>query len=202
MTWKRLFATGRATGPTLGRAAAGDVEAFGEFYERYSERVFLFIARRIYNPDVALDLTSETFASALAGCRKFRGSTIEEEQAWLFAIARSQLSHYWRRGKVEREAVQRLGIEVPTLGEAELERINDLLGAAALHSQVETGLDGLSDDHRQAIELRILEEREYADIAETLDVSEQVARSRVSRGLRALSRSLDEPGSDTGGSSP
>jgi hypothetical protein len=34
------------------------------------------------------------------------GTSAEEEQGWLFAIARSQLTHFFRRGEVERAAIR------------------------------------------------------------------------------------------------
>ena len=73
-----------------------DPEAFARFYDAYAERVLVFFTRRVFDVDMAFDLLSETFAMALERRRQFRGDTAEEEQGWLFAIARSELSHYWR----------------------------------------------------------------------------------------------------------
>ena len=42
---------------------------FVGFYRAYSERILRFFARRVYDAQVALDLTSETFAAAY-GARK------------------------------------------------------------------------------------------------------------------------------------
>jgi RNA polymerase sigma-70 factor (ECF subfamily) len=47
-------------------------------------------------------------------------------------------------------------------------------------------LDALPQDQREAVRLRVLDERTYAEISQRLGVSEQTARARVSRGLRAL----------------
>lgn len=182
-----------ATCPLAG-ARAGDPEAFGEFYEQYSQRVLVFLTRRVLDPEVALDLTSETFAIALETCGQFRGDTREQEQGWLFAVARSQLTRYWRRGSVEREAVQRLGVEVPGLEEGELERIEHLAELASLRPVLDEALEVLPEEQRRAIELHVLEDRGYAEVAHTLNVSEQVVRARVSRGLRALGQLLEERG--------
>ncbi len=85
--------------------AKGDPDAFADFYDAYVERVLVFLARRLLDGETALDLTSETFAKALQKRHQFRGRSAEQEQAWLFAIARSELSHFWRRGAVERTAL-------------------------------------------------------------------------------------------------
>ena len=44
----------------------------------------------------------------------------------------------------------------------------------------------LPSEQRQAIEARVIGERNYTDIARELRCSEAVVRKRVSRGLRAL----------------
>src|SRR3954451_2845549 len=75
-----------------------DGEAFQDFYVANRGRLLAFLTRRTLDPDVARDLTAEAFAVALARRRQFRGRTDAEAEAWLFAIARTQLADYWRRG--------------------------------------------------------------------------------------------------------
>jgi RNA polymerase sigma-70 factor (ECF subfamily) len=152
--------------------------------------VLAFMTSRVLDPEVALDLMSETFAQALANIGRFRGTTAEEEQAWLFRIARTQLSRYWRSGAVERRAMQRLGIEPPGMTTWEIERIEELAGVAALLSAVPSAMNELPADQREAVELRVVDEMDYDTIAERLAVSQDVVRARVSRGLRALAAKL------------
>ena len=94
-------------------------------YARHCDELLVFLVRRTSDAEVALDLWGETFAQALAGRARYRGSTDEEAGAWLFSIARRQLAHYYRRGSAERRALKRLRIERPQLDpeiEAELIR--------------------------------------------------------------------------------
>ena len=51
----------------------------------------------------------------------------------------------------------------------------------------------LPEEQRRAVELRVIEECGYADVAVMLGVSEQTARARVSRGLRTLAQRLRDP---------
>jgi RNA polymerase sigma-70 factor (ECF subfamily) len=53
-------------------------------------------------------------------------------------------------------------------------------------------LNELPEATRQALVARVLDEREYAEIAAELACSEQVVRQRVHRGLRALRTKLEE----------
>jgi len=171
-----------------------DLDAFARFYDAYSDRVLRFFARRVLDPEVAFDLLSETFAKTLEQRQQFRGNSAEEEQAWLFAIARGELSHFWRSGKVERSALQRFAVTVPTLDEAEFERIEALAGLSAVSTALRAALATLPHDQRVAVELRVVRERSYPELAAELGVSEPTARARVSRGLRRLAHALAPEG--------
>ena len=170
-----------------------DPDAFAAFYDAYAERILLFLVRRVLDVDTAFDLLSETFATALERRHQFRGSSAEEEQGWLYSIARSELSHYWRDGKVERIALARLGVGVPALSDPEIERIEQLAGITDLVPALQDAMASLPEDQRRAVELRVVEEHGYAEVASILGVSEQTARARVSRGLRALAQRLPKP---------
>jgi RNA polymerase sigma-70 factor (ECF subfamily) len=168
------------------RRSAEDAEAFRDFYVANVQRLVLFFTRRTLNAEVALDLTGETFAVALQRRRQFRGATDAEAEAWLFAIARSQLSHFWRRGVAERRALEQVGIDSPSLGQSELERIEELAGLPELRRRMQRAIAGLQPQQAYAVTQRVVAEREYDDLAQELGVSQDVVRARVSRGLRAL----------------
>jgi RNA polymerase sigma-70 factor (ECF subfamily) len=174
-----------------------DADAFAALYDREAQTVLVFIARRTLDPELALDLTAETFAQAFRGRRSFRGTTEPEERAFLFTIARRQIARYHRRGTVERRALEALGATVPTAHEDDLRAIEEAAGLDALRATLGDELARLSDDQRAALQLRVVEERSYPEVADALGVSEQTARARVSRGLRALARAL-EPRRATG----
>jgi RNA polymerase sigma-70 factor (ECF subfamily) len=168
-------------------ARSGDAtEAFHHFYVANRARLVWFFARRTLDPEVALDLAADTFAVALQHRSRFRGHTAEEAEAWLFAIARSQLSRHWRRGSAERRALALVGPDRTSPGQAELERIEELSALRELRRDVRTAVARLSPDQAYAVQQRIVVERGYDDLAAELGVSEDVVRARVSRGLRAL----------------
>ena len=164
------------------------------FYDAYAERVLVFFTRRVLDVDVAFDLLSETFAKALERRRQFRGASAEEEQGWLFSIARSELSHYWRDGRVERSALaraRRARCRASATRRSSGSRTWPGLGEVA--APLADAMAALPEEQRRAVELRVIDECGYADVAVKLGVSEQTARARVSRGLRALAQRLREP---------
>ena len=186
-----MAVTRRQTPPL--RRAADDAAAFDELYDALAEPVLVFFARRVLDAQLALDLTGETFAIAFQRRRSFRGTTQEEQDGWIFAIARSQLSRYWRRGRVERRALGRLGVEVPAVGDADLERIEELAGTAGIRARLAAELGRLPPAQRQALQAHIVDERSYAELSAEWGVSEQAIRARVSRGLRSLGARLEDP---------
>jgi DNA-directed RNA polymerase specialized sigma24 family protein len=57
---------------TLLETARGEPAAFGAFYRRHEDRVLSYFLARVGDPEVAADLTAETFAAALASAHRFR----------------------------------------------------------------------------------------------------------------------------------
>jgi RNA polymerase sigma-70 factor (ECF subfamily) len=119
-----------------------------------------------------------------------REDSREEMRAWLFTIARRQLGHYLRRGQAQRTAVRRLGIRTPGAHEDDLAAIERAAGLGEVRRRLKLELGRLSDEQREALQLRVVEETPYEEVARRLGVSEQAARARVSRGLRTLQRAL------------
>jgi len=169
-----------------------DLDAFAEFYGRESATILWYLARRTVDPELALDLTAETFAIALSSWEKVRTLAPEQAQAWLFTVARRLVSRYFRRARVERRAVERLGLQVPRLSEDDISLIEARAGLSEIRQAIAAELARLRADQRDAVRLRVVEERSYTDISRQLGISEQTARARVSRGLKALGEALEE----------
>jgi RNA polymerase sigma-70 factor (ECF subfamily) len=172
----------------LRRAAAGDDEAFAAFYRRHLDGVVAYLRRRVAEPEVAFDLTAETFAAAVAGAGSWRGEG--DPAAWLYGIARNKLRESLRRGRVEDVARRRLRLEPVELEDADLAAVE--LRADAGTAGLDAWLAALPEPTRRAVVGRVIEEREYAEIAAELACSEQVVRRRVSRGLAALRSRIEE----------
>ena len=168
-----------------------DADAFSELYRREGESVLIFLTRRTWDGETALELTAETFAVALRSWRKLGGLGVEQQRAWLFTVARRLLGRYLRRARVERRAIQRLGMQVPRIDEDDLLSIERRAGLPELRRMVQVELERLSATQREALRLRVVEELGYREISLRLGVSEQTVRARVSRGLRALTRALE-----------
>jgi RNA polymerase sigma-70 factor (ECF subfamily) len=159
---------------------SGDLEDFGLFYDRYVGSLLAFFQRRVRNPEVAADLTAETFAAAMVSRRRYQARTATAS-VWLFAIAQHKLADFHRRGSAETRMRRRLGMEPVPVSAGDAEMIRWLGDEAATEI-----LEDLPDDQREAIRAHIVDERGYAEIARSGRVSEATVRKRVSRGLRVL----------------
>ena len=100
---------------------------------------------------------------------------------------------YYRRGRCERRALDRLKLERPPADAGVLADIERRAGLVALRAELAAALTQLSPGVRGAVQMRVVEERAYPDVAQRLGISEQAARARVSRGLVALADLLDAP---------
>lgn len=169
----------------------GDAGDFASVYARDAEVVLVYLVRRTLDVTVAADLMAETFALALLSWPRLRDRSEEEVRAWLFTVARRQVSRYLRRARVERRAVERLGIRVPQVHVDDLAAIEARAGLVGLRAVLAAELARLSEEQRAALRLRVIEDRSYPDVARELGVSEEAARARVSRGLRALGTALE-----------
>jgi RNA polymerase sigma-70 factor (ECF subfamily) len=164
-----------------------DTPSFERFYRRHFEGVLGFFARRTHDPELAADLTAETFAAALAARRRFRPDE-GNARSWLYAIAYHKLADALRRGAAENRARRRLGMERLELSDADVLAIEQLANDRRALVTVER----LVPEQCEAIKDHILRGRSYPDIARSQRVSEAVVRKRVSRGL-AAARNLMRP---------
>lgn len=98
--------------------------------------------------------------------------------------------------------MRRLGIRLPSLHEDDVAAIEERAGLAELRAALGVELARLSREQRDALQLRVVEERPYAEVALALGVSEPAARARVSRGLRALASALEPYRAQQGEVSP
>lgn len=163
------------------------VDGFAAFYREFEGLVLrYFMGATRGRADVAADLAAETFACALESRTQFDPRLGRPDQ-WLFGIARNVLRQSYRHGRVDASARARLLLPPLLLDEeslAAIERLYEEEGDAML------ALASLPAEQRYAVQARVLDDREYTEIAGELRCSEAVVRQRVSRGLRTLRRKL------------
>ena len=172
-----------------------DADGVLALYDRHARELVGFFTRRTGDAHLALDLLSETMLAAFEHRHQCRAESEGEAAAWLYRIATNRLAAYYRRGAIERRAAERFVAELRAPTGEELSAIERLAQEADEGGALTAALAGLSVDQRAAVRARVLDERSYEAVSRELGVSQQAARARVSRGLRALRRAVaGDPG--------
>jgi RNA polymerase sigma-70 factor (ECF subfamily) len=164
---------------------AGNADAFAEIYDRYVRQVFGWSRARV--GEHAADLTAEVFARAWLSRSRFRARHDAPALPWLLGIAQNVLRDSLRKRRIEDAARRRLGLP-PTVGpDRELEAVVERL---SLPEAARDAVSALSEQDRELLRLRVVEERPYREVAARMRCTPQAARLRVSRLLRQLQYTL------------
>jgi len=170
--------------------ASKDPLAFREFYDRYAAWVRSWFLRQTGSDSAALDLTAETFAQAWHASRRFRDMADGSGAPWLFGFARNLLRQYHKHNRIESAARERLGLPAAWADCEDYEAVDERLEAGSLAPALRLAIKALPREQRRALELRVVQQLEYEEVAGALGCSQNAARLRVSRALRALGLKL------------
>ena len=163
-------------------------DAFDVFFVRHGRAIASYLWRHTGDDDIAADLTSETFAVALEAVDRYDPAK-GDARGWLFGIAKITMLASYRRERAERSARTRLGHSVFSYSDEAWDEAESRIDAA-LPGLIE-GVDELPRAERRAVVARILEERDYAEIAASEDANEAAIRQRVKRGLARLRKQIE-----------
>ena len=177
-----------ATDAELIRRAREDPEALAELYLRYRTQLYAWFRSRLPE-SVASELTAELFAQVALSLKRFRDEAGGSAAPWLYGIAKNLLRRYHERRRIDEAARRRLGMPIRSY-ELDFEKIEERLTAGERHYEIESALESLPKRQRDALELRIVEELPYRQVAVELACSETAARLRVMRALGKLARLL------------
>ena len=110
---------------------------------------------------------------------------------WLARLSRNLLIDHYRRTKLER-ATDSIEEQLPMLEEktAMISRTDGLVAGREASELLQGALQKLSPELRETVILRDLEELEYREIAQVLNVPEGTVKSRLNRGRAELARVL------------
>jgi RNA polymerase sigma-70 factor, ECF subfamily len=165
---------GQADERLLVEAAQKDPARFAELYEIHLERVYLFIARRVGDRDVAEDLTSDVFHRALANIKQFEWRGVPFG-AWLLRIAANAVTD---RGK--RSGREFSFADPPEIGSQEnMEQVEE---GARLFRLV----NDLPEDQRQVVVMRFAEQKSIHEIAVQMGRTDGAVKQLQFRGLENL----------------
>jgi RNA polymerase sigma-70 factor (ECF subfamily) len=160
-------------------AAQRDPRRFGELYENNFDRVYAFVASRVFDRSEAEDLTAEVFHQALAKLGQFewRGAPFI---AWLLRIASNAIADRWQRRS-----------RYPEISDSDLEEpgAEDGTERRVMLAQL---LEELPSDQKLVMVRRFLDQRSIRDIALELKRSEGAVKQLQFRALESLRNRMGE----------
>ena len=179
----------------ISRARGGDRDAFGELVEQYRDNVYRLAYRMCGNAYDADEAAQEAFVAAWRALPNFRGDA--KFSTWLYRLTTNAAIDVMRREKHHQ-----------TVGDGEMVDLADdadspqeTVERTEQQEAVQKALDTLSEEYREVLLLRYMEELDYAEIAEVLQLPSGTVKSRINRAKAALKAALLKSGNIFGGSS-
>ena len=151
-----------------------------EIYQQYAKTVYRYLFSLVRDPDLAEELTQETFCQAIRSIDRYDGSC--RITTWLCAIAKNVLRTH-RRKHPPTEDIDELPLQAPS---AETEA----LGADARLALLRR-LHALPEPYRELVYLRALGNLSFREIGELLGRSENWARVTFYRAKEKLGKDED-----------
>lgn len=176
------------------RTVAGDQKAYELLVLKYQRRIERLIGRMVRDTDLIEDIAQETFIRAYRALAQFRGEA--QFYTWLYRIAVNTAKKALvdlKRDPVMSESALRGGSDDDdeTSGvENELtsaETPETVLAAKEIAHAVNSAMEALPDELRQAVTLREIEGLSYEEIAEVMNCPIGTVRSRIFRAREAIS---------------
>ena len=155
--------------------------------EVYYDKIYRYIFYKVNNKALAEDLTQETFY-------KFLKSECEEPERFLYTIARNLCIDEYRRIKpVSTEDEEALAVS--TEDEEALAVTTEFEDALVERTAVKEALDKLSEDDRELVILRLVNDEPIGEIAKMYGMSRFAVTRRLNKAKSTL-KELLERGSD------
>jgi RNA polymerase sigma-70 factor (ECF subfamily) len=172
------------------RCLSGEEAAWEDLVKVHTRRVYAICLRFTGSDHWAQDLTQEVFLRVFRSLRSFRSGE-GSFTVWIGRLTRNLLIDHYRRTKSER-VTDSIETQLPLLEEktAAMGRTEGLLAGREASEALQAALQKLSPELRETVILRDLEELEYKEIAQVLNVPEGTVKSRLNRGRAELARVL------------
>lgn len=161
--------------PLVRAAQAGDRDAFGELYTRFSRFVHGLLLARV-GPTDAADLTQDVFLRAWTRLGELRDPAAFP--GWIATMARRRAVDHFRAGVPEDELVDRF----PARGSPET--------TAEAHAAL-AAIQALPDAYRETLSLRLVEGLSGPEIAVLTGLTPDSVRVNLHRGFALLRDRLE-----------
>lgn len=166
------------------QAQAGEPAAFSELYARHHKAVYTYIYYRVGERQLAEDLTSDVFERMVKQIHTWR-PVGKPFVAWLYTIASNLVvNHIRRHGRFE-------WLSISERDDVSSESLMTLISRNLEREQVAAALNELTEEQRQVIILRYLQQQPVKAVAKAVGKSDASIKSLQRRAINALRRMLE-----------
>ena len=159
---------------------------FEKIYLEYSQQIYSFLYKLSGSEDVAEELTQETFCRAFRGFDRFRGDS--SVFTWLAAIAKRTYFQYIKKTRQNLEAID---ISLVVEGYYQSPAVEDTVIMRDIRDGVEKLLYEIPQKYRDVVLLRVYADMSFADVAETLGITENSAKVIYYRAKKMLKERVE-----------
>ena len=155
--------------------AAGDAAAFGQLYARHRGRLYRYLLRHLRDNALADEFFQDVWQKVVGARASWRPDA--SFATWLYTIAHHRLGDHWRSLKHRPAA--------PYDAEERLARVADpetperVLSDFEQRRQLQLALDGLPEEQREVLLLRLEQELTLEEIGDVTGVGRETVKSRL-----------------------
>jgi len=177
-------------------AQRGDQAAMGALLEKYQDRLYRVVLRMVSHRDDAAEVTQDAMLKVVKNITKFKGDS--NISTWMIRIAMNQSISHLRRRKLRKTTsldqtpggdpnnrAMRHDLQDSAEPPPEM-RVEQSEMVELLHQALEM----LGEDFRSVIVLRDIDQMDYQQIAEVLDIPTGTVKSRLFRARLALRQQM------------
>tara|TARA_Y100001968_G_C19241980_1_gene659913 strand:+ start:84 stop:620 length:537 start_codon:yes stop_codon:yes gene_type:complete len=163
----------------LVQAAKKNSAHFAPLYEKYFEKIFIFIVKKTKDEELTGDLTSQVFLKALLNIKKYedRGFPFS---SWLYMIASNEVNlHYRKNKKVNEVEIQEKDV---------IHLLDDIQSINTIEHQEKLveAMNRLKEKDMLLVEMRYFEKKSFKEIGEILQISHGAAKIKLYRSIEKL----------------
>ncbi len=155
------------------RIAEGDHDALRVIYKYMNRQIYAVAYAVLRDFSLSDDVVQETYIKILERAFSYRKGT--SPRAWVLSIARNLAIDYYRKRRFE--------VDSDALAEGD-DRFDEATVLSSM--EVKRALDGLSDEERQIITLKIYAGLRHREIAELLGMTTEACKKKYQRAADKL----------------
>lgn len=168
----------------------GDMESFKVLVERYEPKMTRYAKRFLFAPDEAKDLLQEIFIKAYVNIQSF--DTDRRFSPWIYRIAHNEFVNALKKKKKEKNNLSLFYVDVLFPHPIAKETADDPSNHRETAQLLEGSLDQMGEKYRAPLVLYYLEDMDYKEIAEVLQIPISTVGVRLQRGKTLLKKLVKE----------